>query len=67
MRGFGAREALSSLSKTAYSNSILRLNGPNDPFKGSFGRPIVSIPFHRPIRLTFQFLERGDVVGTAGT
>ena len=44
----------------------LRLNGPDDPFKGSFGQLIVSIPFHCPIRLTFQFLERGEVVGPAG-
>ena len=45
----------------------LRLNAPDDPVEGSFGRLIVSIPFHCPIRPTLQFLERGDVVGAAGT
>jgi hypothetical protein len=45
----------------------LRLNAPDDPVEGSFGRLIISIPFHCPIRLTLQFLERGDVVGAAGT
>ena len=45
----------------------LRLNGPDDTFEGSFGRLIVRIPFHCPIRLTFQFIECGDVVGATGT
>ena len=43
----------------------LRLNAPDDPVEGSFGRLIVSIRFHCPIRLTLQFLERGEVVGPA--
>jgi len=44
----------------------LRLNRPNDPFKGSFGQLIVSTPFHCLIRPTLEFFELGDFVGAAG-
>ncbi|MDA9536922.1 hypothetical protein ACM41_11685 [Bradyrhizobium sp. CCBAU 21362] len=63
------RQMVSSASNRR-SNSLfqlnLRLNGPDDPFEGSFSQPIISEPFHCPIRSTLQFPERGDFVSASG-
>ena len=67
IRGFGARALKLAPCQSNLFQLNLRLHGPDDPFEGSFGQLIVCIPFHGPIRLTFEFPERGDVVGAAGT